>query len=93
MFFNLATCGDSQKRWVKDLIEPSQEDVQKGYKSIKLKNNKPRKFETQFIKECNQIKESIWDNNQDIDKALERDIKIGSKYLENNKLCEKEYGY
>jgi hypothetical protein len=82
--FNLSIYGGSHKKWVEGLINPSDEDIEKGYKPIKLKNTKPRKFELQFIKECNLIKKLIWDNNPDIKKALEQDDKKGTEYLQKN---------
>lgn len=78
--FNLSIYGGSHKRWIKELTEPSQEDLDNGYKPIQLKNTKPREFEKRFKQECDLIKKLIWDNNPEIKKALENYEKKGEKY-------------
>ena len=73
--FNLFIYGGSHKRWVKDSTEPSNEDLDKGYKPNQLLNTNPREFEKKFKNECDLVKKIIWDNNPDIKKALENDSK------------------
>ena len=82
--FNLSIYGGSHKTWVKDITNPSKEDLDKGYKPIQLLNTKPREFEIKFKNECDLIKKFIWDNNHDIKKALENDSKKSEEYKQKN---------
>ena len=71
--FNLMIYGGGHKGWIDNLISPSVKDLQKGYKPIKLLNHKPRQFEIDYKKECDEIKDIIYKNNPKLVELLKKE--------------------
>lgn len=82
--FNLMIYGGGHSTWVKDLTDPPEKDLKKGYTAVVLENNVPRPFELAFKKECDKIKELIYKNNPDLVELISKEDKTKIKNKSKN---------
>jgi hypothetical protein len=70
--FNMMIYGGSHATWVERVQNPTEKDIALGYKGYKLKNTRPRQFETKFKTDCNKVCDTIYDSNYKIVERLKQ---------------------
>ena len=78
-FFNLTIYGGGYKLWVEGLTDPCEKDIANGYEPLELKTTTMLATMKSFKKDCDLLKEKIWENNPHIKAILMRDEKYREK--------------
>ena len=71
-FFNLTIYGGGFDLWIKGLSNPNENDMSLGYEPLNLKTTEMTDFQKGFQDNCNELKELIWLNNDDLKDHLNK---------------------
>ena len=83
--FNSMIYGGGHQVWVDALTDPSDKDLQRGYIATPLLTQKPRPFEVQFKKECDMLKETVYNSNPALVELLKGENK-NKKYFKEKEI-------
>jgi len=83
--FNSMIYGGGHQGWVDALTDPSDKDLQRGYIATPLLTQKPRPFEVQFKKECDMLKETVYNSNPALVELLKGENK-NKKYFKEKEI-------